>query len=93
MKSHSTLSYSFRFKSQEDVDFVWKKGPWTLDGVVFGLKQVRFDQAFDEVDTDSLYFLIQMHNLPFHYFSESIARSLREEIRDQVRDICFKDDE
>lgn len=84
--------YSFRCKSQEEVAFVWKKGPWILDGVVFGLKQERFDQAFDEVDTDYLSFCIQVHNLPLHYFKESIMRCLGEEVG-EVHEICFEDEE
>lgn len=84
--------YSFRCKSQEEVAFVWKKAPWILDGVVFFLKQERFDQAFDEVDTDYLSFWIQVHNLPLHYFKESIMRCLGEEVG-EVHEICFEEKE
>lgn len=84
--------YFFRFKSREEVDFIWKKGPRTLDEAVFGLKQVRLNQAFDEVETDSLSFWIQLHNLPLHCFRQSIVRSLENEIG-EVQEICLGDEE
>lgn len=60
--------------------------------MVFGLKQVRLNQAFDEVETDPLSFWIQLHNLPLHCFRQSIVRSPENEIG-EVQEICLGDEE
>lgn len=41
--------FIFRFKTQEVIDSMQIKGPWTFDGVILGLQQVSNNQAFDDI--------------------------------------------
>lgn len=57
-----------------------------------GLKQVKFSQAFADVEIDSLSFWIQIHNLPLSSFKESTVRRQGDMIG-EVQEVCFGDEE
>lgn len=55
------------------------------------LKQVMYNQTFEDVDIDSISFWIQIHNLPLNYYRESMVKKIGERLG-KIQEICFHDE-
>lgn len=67
--------HSFSFRTQE-VDIVWRKGPWFFNGVLLAIRQVDPRLAYYDEKVDSISCWIQIHILPLLYFKESIVTAI-----------------
>ncbi|CAN0884621.1 hypothetical protein LINGRAHAP2_LOCUS14902 [Linum grandiflorum] len=68
--------YLFRFEHQLDVRKVMDKGPWHFNGVLLVTHELRQGELPDQVPLTQIPFWVQVHNLHFGYFNESVGTTL-----------------
>ncbi|CAN0926117.1 hypothetical protein LINGRAHAP2_LOCUS35153 [Linum grandiflorum] len=68
--------FLFRFEHQLDVRKVVDKGPWHFNGVLLIVHELQPGEFPDQVPLTHIPFWVQVHHLPFGYFSEDVGRAL-----------------
>ncbi|CAN1240400.1 hypothetical protein LINGRAPRIM_LOCUS2726 [Linum grandiflorum] len=68
--------YLFRFEHQLDVRKVVDKGPWHFNRVLLIVHELRTAELLDQVPLTQIPFWVQVHKLPFGYFSASVGQAL-----------------
>ncbi|CAN0857578.1 hypothetical protein LINGRAHAP2_LOCUS6812 [Linum grandiflorum] len=68
--------YLFCFEHQLDVRKVMDKGPSYFNGVLLVTHELRQGELPDQVPLTQIPFWVQVHNLHFDYFNESVGMAL-----------------
>ncbi|CAN0913472.1 hypothetical protein LINGRAHAP2_LOCUS27950 [Linum grandiflorum] len=68
--------YLFRFEHQLDVRKVVDNGSWHFNGVLLVVHELQPGESPDQVPLTQIPLWVQVHQLPFGYFSESVGRAL-----------------
>ncbi|CAN0899447.1 hypothetical protein LINGRAHAP2_LOCUS20283 [Linum grandiflorum] len=64
--------YLFRFHHEHDLHRIMTEGPWNYDGSLLLLHELKAGENPRTVPLHLIPFWIQVHDLPFDYFSEVV---------------------
>ncbi|CAN0825962.1 hypothetical protein LINGRAHAP2_LOCUS547 [Linum grandiflorum] len=66
----------FCFNNPLDVRRVMDEGPWNLDGLLLVTHELRFGEQRHQAPLNTAAIWLQVHDLPFDYFSKTVGRAL-----------------
>lgn len=56
--------FLFSFKTASNIDRIWNKQPWSLNGSHLVLREWKLDLSFEEINFNLSTFWVQIHGLP-----------------------------